>query len=374
MNRHFILVVAALLTLTSAVGLVAEEAILIDFNKLAADILPQPDPANPQKTVNTENSITMMDFSALAGQSFTEEQKKAMKTSMAMNNWNVILASSSRTNMNQELSKTKEVKVLDNAPQYKGQRVLGIRVRFPEANFNSWASVKPPFEIPGFEAKAKVDQQGNITRETSASSSDPVNARMTRFEGSYDPNTKITSAYGIVKNVGVIKKVAVNVKGLNFPHSLSIVLKDHDNKETVVFMGFLNFDGWQEKTWENPAYVKEVRNRELRVYPLYPKSTPFVKLDSILIQRDGAHEGGDFITYIKDIKILYDKAVLSMEQDIDDEAEWGIIQARENQRTKVESRRFGQIQVLRYLEGLKQDKSDTFTPSDGSKAAGTSTK
>jgi hypothetical protein len=372
MNRHFILIVAALLVF-SAAGLVAEEAILIDFNKLTADILPQPDPADPAKTVNTQNSVTMMNFGALAGQSFTEEQRQAMKTSLSMSNWDVVLASSSRNNVNMTLSKTKESKVSDNAAQYKGQKVLGIRVHFPEAPFNSWASVKPPFEIPAFEPKAKVDQQGVITPDTSTSS-DPINARMTRFEGSYDANTKLTSAYGVVKNVGVIKKLAVNVKGLNFPHSLSVVLKDQNNAEQVVFIGYLNFDGWQEKTWENPAYVKEVRNRELRVYPLYPKSTPFVKLDSFLIQRDGANEGGDFITYIKDVKIIYDKAVLNLEADIDDEAEWGIIQTRENQRTKVESRRFGQSQVLRYLESIKQDSRETFTPSEGQASTTAKTK
>jgi hypothetical protein len=375
MKRHFILIVAAFLVLTSAAGLIAEEAVLIDFNKLTADILPQQDPADPQKTVNTQNSVSMMDFSALAGQSFTEDQKKVMKTSLAMSNWEVVLASSSRTNTNQSLSITKEVKVLDTAPQYKGQKVLGIRIHFPEPMFNSWARVKTPFEIPAYEKKAKVDQQGTITPDTTASSSDPTNAKMTRFEGAYDPNTKVKTAYGVVKNVGVIKKVAVNVKGLNFPHSLTVILKDSNNDEQEIFMGYLNFDGWQEKTWENPAYVRDIKNRELRIFPLYPKNTPFVKFDSFLIKRDGSHDGGDFVTYIKDVKILYDKAVINLEEDIDDEAEWGIIQTRENARTKAESSRFGQMQVLRYLETIKQDKSESFTPSDGSRAAtGTSTK
>jgi hypothetical protein len=363
MKRQFILIVAALSVLCVA-GLIADEAILIDFNKLAADILPLPDPANPQKTINSQNSPTMMDFGALAGQSFTQEQRAAMKTSLAVSNWEVVLASSSKTNMNQALSITKEAAVSKDAKQFGGQVALGIRVHFPVEPFNSWASVRPPFEIPGFEPKAKVDAQGKITADTTAAS-DPVNARFTRFEGTYDPNTKISSAYGIVKNVGVIKKVAVNVKGLNFPHSLSVVLKDSDENETVVFLGYLNFDGWREITWENPAYVKQVRNRELRVYPLYPKSTPFVKFDSFLVQRDAANEGGDFVAYIKDVKIIYDKAVLEPLQDIDDEAVWGIINDRESQRTKVESRHFGQQQVLRYLEGLKQDNKDAFTPSEG---------
>jgi hypothetical protein len=366
MKRQFILVMAVLCAV-SAAALVADEAILIDFSKLAADILPQPDPANPQKTINTQNSATMMDFASMAGQSFTKEQRAAMKTSLAPANWSVTLASSSRTNMNQLLSITKEAAVSKDAKQFAGQTVLGIRVHFPTEPFNSWARISPPFEIPAFEPKAKIDSQGNITKDTSTAS-DPVNARMTRFEGTYDPNTKISSAYGLVKNVGIIKKVAINVKGLNFPHALSIILKDSDDQEQVIFMGYLNFDGWRELTWENPNYVKDVRNRELRVYPLYPKSTPFVKFDSFLVQRDAAHEGGDFITYVKDVKIIYDKAVLEPLRDIDDEEVWGIINDRETQRTKIESRRFGQQQVMRYLEGLKQESKDEFTPSEGQKA------
>ena len=46
--------------------------------------------------------------------------------------------------------------------------------------------------------------------------------------------------------MGVIKTVAVTVKGLNFPHGLSLVLKDADGNEKVIFMGYLNFDGWKE--------------------------------------------------------------------------------------------------------------------------------
>lgn len=361
MKRHVILLVAAFFLVGSAI-LSADEAVLLDFNKLAADIIPVADPTNPSKTVNTQNGPTMMDFSAIAGQGFTEAQRAAMKTSLALANWEIVLASSSRTNMNQYLSMVKEAPVSDSAPQFKGQKVMGIRVHFPVESYNSWAKVKPPFEIPSYEPKANVDAQGNITPATTTGT-DPVNARMSRFEGSFDAATKLTTALGVVKNVGVIKKVAVNVKGLNFPHALSVIIKDQDNQEINVFMGYLNFDGWREMTWENPAYIKQVRNRELRIYPLYPKSTPHVKFDSFLIQRDAAHEGGDFVAYIKDVKIIYDKAVLEPLRDIDDEAVWGIVQDREQARQVIESKRFGQLQVLRYVESLKLGKEEAFTTS-----------
>ena len=347
MRRNSIVIMSALL-LVCAVFAFADEAILIDFSTLKADI----DPLKTGKP--NQNRATMMDFSGVAGASYTPEQKAQMRVSLAVPNWDVVLASSSRNNMNQSLSMTAAATVAQAAKPYGGSSVLGIRVRFPAADFNSWARIQPPFEIPAFEKKADIADDGSITEKKDAQGQDPVNARLTRFEGSYDPNTKLTTAFGIVKNVGVIKSVAVSVKGLNFPHGLSLILKDSDGNEKTMFMGYLNFDGWKELRWENPQYISDVRNRELRVFPLYPKPTPMVKLEGFLITRDAAHEGGDFVTYIKEVRILYDKAVLEPVRDIDDESIWGIVAKKEEERKTIESRRFGNQQVLRYLEQAKQ--------------------
>jgi len=151
------------------------------------------------------------------------------------------------------------------------------------------------------------------------------------------------------------------VKGLNFPHGLSIILKDNDGEEHVMFMGYLNFDGWRELRWDNPAYISDVRNRELRIDPLYPRSTPFVKFAGFIISRDAAAIGGDFIAYVKDVKILYDKAVLEPVRDIDDEAIWGIVGQKEDDRKRLESQRFGSSQVMRYIERMKQETKTEFT-------------
>jgi hypothetical protein len=336
---------------------------LIDFSILKADIID--DPVNGGKFL--ENRATMMDFSGIAGASYTDEQKKQMRVSLAVPNWDVVLSSSSRNNLNQSLSMTAEAPVAQDAKQFAGKTVMGIRVRFPLEDFNCWAKVQPPFEIPAFEPKADIDDSGVITPKKDAQGSDPVNARLTRFEGSYDPNTKITTALGIVKNVGVIKSLAVNVKGLNFPHGLTIVLKDSDGNERSMFMGYLNFDGWKELRWDNPQYIADVRNRELSVFPLYPKTTPMIKLDGIVITRDAAHAGGDFVVYIKDVKVLYDKAVLDPVRDIDDEAIWGIVSKKESERKILESKRFGNQQVLRYLEKMKQENKGEFTASEPAK-------
>lgn len=355
MRRPLALIIAALLIAGSSL-VIADEAVLIDFALLGADII-----EDPIDNSLTQNRATMMDFSTVAGASYTEDQKKQMAISLAIPNWDVVLASSSRTGSRQALSYTREAKLAQEAKQFPGATVMGIRINFPLEPFNSWARIQPPFEVPAFEPKADINDDGVISVKQNAQGDDPVNARLTRFEGSYNADTKITTALGVVKNVGVIKSIAVNVKGLNFPHGLSLVLKDNDNVEHVMFMGYLNFDGWRELRWDNPQYISDVRNRELRIDPLYPRSTPFVKFGGFVINRDAAAPGGDFIAYVKDVKILYDKAVLEPVHDIDDEAIWGIVGKKEDDRKKLESQRFGSSQVMRYIERMKQETRTEFT-------------
>ena len=88
-----------------------------------------------------------------------------------------------------------------------------------------------------------------------------------------------------------------------------------------------------------------------------------------LITRDAAHDGGDYIGYFKDVKIIYDKAVLNTVRDFDDEDLWGINTQKENERKQMEVNRFGGIQVLRFLEQEKMATEQGFTPSAGAEAA-----
>jgi len=339
MKKMLILVVIALLT----GPLFADEAVLIDFGMLKADIHVKVSEDDDGDTPN-QNRQTMMDFSHVAGGSFTTQQKAVMKTSLAIVNWDVVLASSSRSVENVGLSYTREA---TSKRYWDGESVvMGVRVHFPVEPHNSWAIIKPPFEIPAFEPQANVGDDGTIERDET---NDGITGR-SRFESQEDGEP----AYGVVKNVATIKQVAVNAYGLNFPHGLSTILIDSQGTQKNVFMGYLNYDGWGELIWSNPQYVQEVRNREIRLYPLYPTSTPFIKFGGFLIQRDAAKAGGDFICYFKDVKIIYDKAVLDTDRDIDDEALWNIILDRETARKVWEMERFGQNQVQRYLELQKQ--------------------
>jgi hypothetical protein len=149
---------------------------------------------------------------------------------------------------------------------------------------------------------------------------------------------------------------------------MSIILMDENNEEHEIFMGYLRFDGWRTLEWRNPNYIQEVRNRELRAFPLYPNLTPMRKLIGIRIYRDASMQGGNFVTYLKDISLTYDRAVLQLERDINDEAVWGILQERERSRREAELQNLGSIQVLRYLEERKMHDEDAAADADQGEA------
>jgi hypothetical protein len=320
------LLVFVAFTLAGVGAVVADENVLIDFSNLVPDILlDQPNPQNKQTT---------MDFSTTAGANYTADQKAMMKTSLAIPNWYVDLASSSRTVGNSVSSYTK----VSASKQFTN--VMGARIHFPVASYNSWALIRPPFDIPAYEF-SEVDDQGVITQTDSSA----FNSTQTRFE----------NGYGVLKNVGAIKSLAVRVYGIAAPHSISAILIDGNGKSQTIFLGYLNYDGWATLTWDNPQYINEVRARSLRIYQLYPSYAPYVRFGGFIVQRDGASEGGDFVVYFKDVSLVYDKAQLETEnKDIDDESEWNIIKEREAERQKIEFTNFGKDQVWRYLEAEKK--------------------
>ncbi len=333
MKKIFILFLVATIATTVVF---AEQKTLIDFNTLTADYPPD----NP-----VENEATLINYGQNAGSSFTDEDKDKMITSLRIENWEVVLNSPARSVKNQSLSYTRSAPVDDDAGYYKGENILGIRVHFPVEPFNAWALVKPPFEIPAYsDIKTEVNAEGKLV------ASPEEKGRGDQFSREKDDG----ASYGVVKNIGVIKSISVNVYGQNFPHALSIILKNHQNIENEYLLGYLNFDGWKTLTWNNEGYIKDVRNRELRTFPLYPTFKPMQKLIGFRIYRDADQPGGDSIAYIKDVSIEFDKAVLDSNRDIDDEKVWGILEDREVSRSKAEDGRLRDLQVLRFLEAQKQ--------------------
>jgi hypothetical protein len=362
MKQILILVVIALLT----GPLFAEEAVLIDFSLLKADVIKDERASSAaKKDVFLENRHTMMDFRNVAGASFTDTQKDVMKTSLAITNWEIMLSSSSRTieNISHTYAREAESKGYwaaegEEDEEKKKTIVMGIRVHFPLEPISAWAHIKPPFDIPAFEPLAEYDEETMKLEQAEGSNGITGPSRFETQSGvtnKYDEG--YTPAYGVIKNVGLIREVKVNAYSLNFPHGLYTILIDSDGNQRNIFMGFLNqskVPGWQEYNWKNPQYITDVTKRILRLYPLYPVSMPFVKFGGFIISRDASMQGGDFITYFKDVTIIFDKALDRTDRDIDDELLWNIISDRETARKVWEMERFGQNQVLRYLENQKK--------------------
>ncbi len=328
--KRFVILLSSLLFGVS-LSVFADVSTLIDFSKLVAD------------TPDGQNAATLIDFSNKAGASFTAAEKAQMKTSLALQNWSVQLNSSARTIANEALSYTKPAQVNSNAREFGGQTVLGIRVHFPDDPYNAYAEVLPPFDIPAYAQKTTLQPDGTLKLDT-------ADTALSKFNG-----------YGVVKNVGTLKSLTVWVYGSNDPNGFGVVLQNQNHEDQTIFLKGLDFDGWQALTWDNPNYISDVRNRALVRLPLYPQSTPYIKLMGLIIYKDGQQPGGDIITYVHDISIVYDKAVLNPIRDINDEAVWGILQKREQARQNAEAQRLGNLQVLRYLEQQKMATEPTGT-------------
>lgn len=340
MKKTLVLTVAAMFMASAFVS--AKESILMDFTQLDADIVADEN-GNP-----TENGRTVMDYSRAAGATFTSEQKSLMKTSLALTNWEVKLNSSAQNPVALGLSQVVAAPVKESADvPFAGKNVMGVRVKFPTWANNANSKIVPAFDIPAYEPLSDADENGNRQQ--------PKDEQ----KGKY----LFDDGYGVVRNVGTLKSISVTTMGMNFPHQLYVLLKDTDGVERRYLMGNLFFDGWKTLIWNNPDYIADVRAREIRVYPIYPRGLPLVKFAGFQICRDANHIGDDFIGYFKDVKVIYDLAVLSSDRDIDDEDLWGIITKKELDRQAAEMSRFGNKQVNRYLEKAKQSKENEFTSS-----------
>jgi hypothetical protein len=318
MKRIFILSIISLLAVGS---LLAKEDVLIDFTKLQADTT-----AEDNNGVTALNEATTIDTSNHTANNYTDEQKALMKTSLAIDNWLVKISKSSSTPGIQSVSKAKE------SDSKAHGKVLGARALFPNVSWNATAVIKPPFEIPAFEPAEEGAEAAS------------------KFEG----------GFGVIKNIGTLKSIAVNVYGLNYPYTLYLILVDGNGQEIPINFGSLNFQGWAELRWDNPRYAQDVRDRELATDPIYPQSSSLVKFVEFRIIKDASQKGGDFITYFKDVKVIYDQAVLEEERDIDDESIWQIQTERQNNKNKAEQLKQSNNLYLQALDKQKQA-VETFT-------------
>ena len=278
----------------------------------------------------------VLDFDQLVGNLatslFSEAERAAIQASLAIypreqeadNRWRVELTSSSRRPEAVRRSGVLAVPARRTVEGFvqEGENVLGVRIFFPDGNFNGWALLRPPFSIPFSRAEGR------------------------NFEG-----------FGIIDNVGEIEYIDVRLYGLNHPHGVSVVLEDQDRNQREYFVGYINtgLPGWQTLRWENGDYLANVNKRTFeQAPPLYPNFATRLRFVGLRFYRSSEFPGGDLITYIKDIRVGYERQEAIEDPDFDHEDEWQIEALQNTERQRLENRQLSNTEVLRLLEFGKQ--------------------
>lgn len=282
-------------------------------------------------------SVDIVDFSHISKKEnfdTTKQTEKILEKSMFIDNWRAILNKGSNFPINKKFSYVKKVSV-DKSKLEKGfeslvaDNVLGVRLMFPRNNDRAFANVSPAFYVNPFFYKQK----------------------------------ELDSKRGFQENVGDIKSINIIIKGKNYPVSVYLVFRDHLYKQLKVRMGNLNFNGWRVLQWKNQKYVQNPGDRvDSKDYPLYPTRMPYLMFEKIVFKRAAVSSGQyvttDFVCYISKININYDKAVILPDQDdIDDEATWGIYKHRiSGARSRILSE-YSKIEELEVIERKKMNLS-----------------
>lgn len=229
---------------------------------------------------------TTFDFSKFSFGEWSVEDKDNMTIDLQPKNWTVSVTPSHfiYEARNKTYSVDTEIKVLGN----RKQKVLAARVFIPQRNANTYILLEPPFEIPSYYPSPDL-------------SSDVMG---TMFINK-----------GVVRNVGILKKVNVILFGNNFTYQFYVRIKTQRGEIRDLFVGYINFLGWQERGWVNPHYeyeqkvIESTRNKR----PYYPFEYPYVKLMGFYISRVQTELTGNFITMVKEVKIEFDEEVLNLE-------------------------------------------------------------
>lgn len=208
----------------------------------------------------------------------------AMSSSLKPELWSAKVRKSSR--LKEAIDKTYVLDV-KNSINYPDMTVLGIRSYFPERNAHSDVEIYPPFEIPSYYE-------------------DPSNPD---GMGTYFINK------GVVRNIGILRKMSVRVLGNNFNYGLYIRIKNHKDEQRDIYMGTLNFLGWRTLTWINPNYEVEKKHRDKArsVIPYYPDEYPYIKFIGLIIQRNSSERTGNFTTMFKDVSLDFDEHFLKLD-------------------------------------------------------------
>lgn len=211
----------------------------------------------------------------------------ALPEELGLDRWRIQLSGFSDIPVCRILSDLTTVPVdqakMDITPKF--DKCLGIRVHFDYSWGNDWAQIKTFYPLSDYYSR----------------------------EGE-----------GVLRNVGPIKSISIMVMGRNYMNSIEVRMVDQNGLFKAVNFGALYFRDWRRLTWENPDYISDARKRDIQKPHLYPRYAPFLKFDSIVIYKSPQELGGDFVTYIKDIRVEYEPALVKYEDSVNDESIWKI--------------------------------------------------
>ncbi|MDR2734992.1 MAG: flagellar filament outer layer protein FlaA [Spirochaetota bacterium] len=322
-------------TTTEPGRLLANRAFILDFGQYPKRMQAQIEKTNKQM----EERNKQVPSRGLPSENFQMKYED-----WAPDKWSVQLNSSAAHILNNVLSYATNYPSLywqNNHKQlYNGQKIAGfdeaatsdvlaIRIHFPNNRQNCWAKIMPPFEFNAY------DELGEVANEFN----------------------------GVINNVGQIQSVSVWVKGRNYDFGFAARLKDRDGIEREYFFGSLLFDNWRELTWINPNYIENPRDRVLERLPLYPIHPPYIRFTSFVVYRQMDAFGGDFVMYIRDLKMAFDKAIPDEDEDIDDEKVWGILAKARSEEKEREIQKLAEKRYLLEQEQAKLQRArDTGAP------------
>ena len=281
-----------ILMLAFSAGNAIIQRTLIDFNSYDQKIQNQfPKPA--------ESYVTNIDGAPKAVIGYKDYMLK---------NWKIELNASANFLKNRVLSYTRPVK------SKRFGTVLGVRVHYPTWRNNCFAVIKPPFPIKIYN----------------------------------DDGTFANAENGVIPNAWEIKSLSIWVNGRNYNNQIAVRLRDREGKIHEYFMGNLFFEGWRKLVWVNPNFTDRIYAKSLTKVPLYPKDIPFLVFDSIVIYRQRAEIGGDFVTYIGKIGIDYTPYIVDRTdvEDIKDEQVWQIIAHKGKLAQELENKKLAEKLIL----------------------------
>ena len=270
---------------------------------------------------------TLIDFSIIGDEAAMADPEGDTNTVLKLSdfytdNWIVSLNSSADTIVNQTLSYVTNTESKGNNGIWgEGPvKVMGIRAHYPLEDWNSYAQITPPYAIEIYGG---------------------------------DDGKKFTGGKGVIQNVQTVKSISSWVYGRNFLVMYYVNLANQDGMVTSYPMGYTYFSGWRELTWDNSSYIATAQKRALKREPMYPRLIPSIRLDSLLFYRTKDTLGGNFITYVKDISVEYEPAYVDLEEDINDEGTWHILETEQDRKRALDKKRLEEIQELREIEKLR---------------------